>query len=102
MRCYCSGLSQLVTHCAGDACFKTGVTIASVSLKWYHHSMQAWLLTQCVVLVGYCWVWQQLNGRLYSWLRGAGGSLDHVQMRSGVEWQELIWNQQAGGATSEV
>ena len=32
---------------------------------------------------------------------GAGGSLDHVHMPSGVEWQELMCNKLTGGATAE-
>ncbi len=34
-------------------------------------------------------------------VRGAGGSLDHVQMLSGVEWQEQMWYKQASAATAD-
>ncbi len=43
-------------HASGSACFGTDVTFACSSLKQYHHTMQAWLVTCCMLLVGDCWV----------------------------------------------
>ncbi len=54
-------------HASGSACFGIDVTFVCFILKQYRHSMQLWLLTHCVLLVGDCWVQRQRVGRLRSW-----------------------------------